>query len=762
MGLSAVLLLSLAAPSALAAPLESTHTEDFANGLDDWTVESGRWTAEDGAARVDGETLTGPRAMHLTRWQFGDSATTVNVRATDAADSNSWVGLSTRMTAGQEDFRQSGYTAFLRMNGQLALVKPHASDPTAVSTIATASTGIDPRKAPVSLTLRAEGSSLEVFVDGATEPAISTTDTQFTRGKVGLVVGAAFATFDDVRISHDDGVEEEPPPAAGTDWGGVFLGEAKLAELRDRVTRNPQDIAWQDVLAQAERAVSRDAQAPEIWEVPPFYAGADANRAAKHALLDDANQAYAAGIAYSVTGEEVYAEAAAKMIRAWSHVQEVRTTEDSGLTFSYHFPAMIFAADLIDDYDGFSAGDRAAFTAFLRGGSLNANTMDRTNNWGNWGMVLVIATAAYLEDEALFQTAVHRWKYFVEHQIDADGTLPLEISRNDGTGSHGIWYTHFTLQPQTIAAEIALVNGVDLYDYRSPSGRSLRQAYEAVSGWVAEPETFPVWQGDPSGMTNVRTIEYVFDGRQVRESTVSYFEILNAHWPSEAADSVLVADRPVSTLHTSPYLTFTHGPAVVEQDTSGPVISVKPGSQGRDGVFGHVAFRFHDEGFVDKLILNGTERDLVDDVWSDLDGVAPGVSGGRAGDNELSVLDVAGNVTTMRFVLDDAPPTVTVKDESVAAPGGFSSVSFKVFDAYRVDRVVVNGKPKDLADNPWSDVNQVEPGAFGAVLGANTLEVFDVAGNVTRSEFTLVAPGSRASAPVVVTDQEGAGSSRSR
>lgn len=560
-GLSAALLLTLAAPPAPAAPLGGTYTDDFAHGLDDWTVDSGRWTAEGGAAQVDGETLTGPRAMHLTRWQFGDSATTVVVRATDAADSTSWVGLSTRMTAGQEDFRRSGYTAFLRMNGQLALVKPHASDPTAVSTVATAWTGIDPRQAPVSLTLRAEGSRLEVFVDGATEPVISTTDTQFTRGKVGLVVGAAFATFDHVRISHDDGVEEVPPPATGTRWGGVFLGEARLDELRERVARHPQDAAWQQVLAQADLAVSRDARAPEIWEVPPFYEGADANRAAKHALLDDANQAYAAGIAYAVTGQDRYAEAAATMIRAWSHVQEVRTTEDSGLTFSYHFPAMIFAADLIDDYDGFSVRDREAFATFLRGESLGASTMDRANNWGNWGMVLVMATAAYLEDETLFRTAVDRWKYFIEHQIDADGTLPLEISRNDGTGSHGIWYTHFTLQPQTIAAEIALVNGVDLYDYRSPSGRSLRQAYEVVAGWVAEPQTFPVWQGDPSGMTNVRTIEYVFDGRQVRASTVSYFEILNARWPSEAADSVLVADRPVSSLHTAPYLTFTHGPS---------------------------------------------------------------------------------------------------------------------------------------------------------------------------------------------------------
>ncbi|WP_244857922.1 alginate lyase family protein [Agromyces archimandritae] len=299
-----------------------------------------------------------------------------------------------------------------------------------------------------------------------------------------------------------------------------------------------------------------------MWEVPPFYAGADANRAVKHALLDDANQAYAAALVYTVNGDERYAEAAAKMIRAWSKVQEVRTTGDSGLAFSYHFPALIFAADLIDGYRGFTAADRAAFETFLRDKALPANTMDRENNWGNWGMVLVMSAAAYLEDETLFHTAVNRWKHFIEHQVDENGTLPEETGRNDGTGGHGIWYTHFALQPQTIAAEIALVNGVDLYDYVSPSGRTLRQAYEVVAGWVADPATFPVWQGDPSELVNVRTIEYAFQGRQISESTISYFELLNAHWPTAAAASVLGADRPVSTLHSAPYLTFTHGPRV--------------------------------------------------------------------------------------------------------------------------------------------------------------------------------------------------------
>jgi hypothetical protein len=83
---------------------------------------------------------------------------------------------------------------------------------------------------------------------------------------------------------------------------------------------------------------------------------------------------------------------------------------------------------------------------------------------------------------------------------------------------------------------------------------------------------------------------------------------------------------------------------------------------------------------------------------------------------------------------------VTVKDGAsftVGADGAYGRVSFKLFDAGKIDKVVINGKTKDLADNTWSDVHFVAPGVFGAVPGANTMAVHDVAGNVTVVAFTL-------------------------
>ncbi|QNP57668.1 hypothetical protein H9L22_16695 [Tessaracoccus defluvii] len=93
---------------------------------------------------------------------------------------------------------------------------------------------------------------------------------------------------------------------------------------------------------------------------------------------------------------------------------------------------------------------------------------------------------------------------------------------------------------------------------------------------------------------------------------------------------------------------------------------------------------------------------------------------------------------------DLTAPTVTVKTgagETIGtAEDGYEVVSFKLFDEHKVDRLTLNGVEKDLVDNTWSDLNGVRPGVFGAVLGANELRVFDVAGNVTTVTFTLVEP----------------------
>lgn len=105
--------------------------------------------------------------------------------------------------------------------------------------------------------------------------------------------------------------------------------------------------------------------------------------------------------------------------------------------------------------------------------------------------------------------------------------------------------------------------------------------------------------------------------------------------------------------------------------------------------------------------------------------------------------DLAGNISktnTFAVTIDATKPTATIKDgASYTAPSGegYSLISYKLFDAGKIDKVTINGKEKNLTDNTWSDVNYIKPGVFGAVKGVNTMVVHDVAGNTQTYTFTL-------------------------
>lgn len=111
------------------------------------------------------------------------------------------------------------------------------------------------------------------------------------------------------------------------------------------------------------------------------------------------------------------------------------------------------------------------------------------------------------------------------------------------------------------------------------------------------------------------------------------------------------------------------------------------------------------------------------------------------------------SVHIVRITVDNQAPTITVKPESVSTgPDTFKEVSFKLYDEFMVDKLTLNGIEKDLTDNQWSDLNFVVPGAFGAVVGENTLVLYDVAGNSTTYIFTLVVDTEKPNVTIITPD----------
>ncbi len=329
---------------------------------------------------------------------------------------------------------------------------------------------------------------------------------------------------------------------------GIFLTDQRIDKIRDNIYGQvyPTYEAFLQLKEDANAAMEGEPNPPTVWYVPGYYKDADGHQAAKLALHDDANSVYALALMYKLSGRDEYGLAAARYIDAWVEtVEKTETKDDSMLSFSYHFPPFIFAADMIrDDTTIWPITKQRAFSDFLRNKAIPLNTMKTPNNWGNWGAVLVMSGAVYLDDRVMFDKVVERWKALTRDQVADDGHLRHEVNRHV-RGDRGIWYSHFSLFPQTITAEIARLQGVDLYNWKSEEGRSLELAYETLVPWTVDPSTFPYYKGKPSGQ---KLTDYI-----------SYWEILNMHWPQRKAQGMIEKMRPLTADHSAPYLTLTHG-----------------------------------------------------------------------------------------------------------------------------------------------------------------------------------------------------------
>ncbi len=128
----------------------------------------------------------------------------------------------------------------------------------------------------------------------------------------------------------------------------VFLSETRLDTLKQRIEQRTEPIysAWLDLKSRAETLLDRQPHAPEHWYGPGFYRDAAGHSRAKQGLQDDANAVYELALCWRMTGDDRYARTAVRLIDGWVNtVKSTSQKDDSALSFSYHFPAMIFGAD---------------------------------------------------------------------------------------------------------------------------------------------------------------------------------------------------------------------------------------------------------------------------------------------------------------------------------------------------------------------------------------------------------------------------------
>ena len=83
---------------------------------------------------------------------------------------------------------------------------------------------------------------------------------------------------------------------------------------------------------------------------------------------------------------------------------------------------------------------------------------DALNNQAYWAGQASILAGVAVNDKGLFTWGIERYRLGIS-QVQADGTLPLELARR----SKARYYHNFALMPLVLIGEVAAQNGIDLY-----------------------------------------------------------------------------------------------------------------------------------------------------------------------------------------------------------------------------------------------------------------------------------------------------------
>lgn len=104
------------------------------------------------------------------------------------------------------------------------------------------------------------------------------------------------------------------------------------------------------------------------------------------------------------------------------------------------------------------------------------------NNHHYWRGLAAIATGVISTDPQLFDFGVNAYKTAV-NDIDQRGAFPKEMARHEMS----VHYQSFALQPLIPIAAFAERQGVSLYNYKSPAGRSIADAVNFLGVALSDP-----------------------------------------------------------------------------------------------------------------------------------------------------------------------------------------------------------------------------------------------------------------------------------
>jgi hypothetical protein len=383
--------------------------------------------------------------------------------------------------------------------------------------------------------------------------------------------GDGWESLPDISPGDDDGagdgIDADEGEEGGPDWPrppgvGLMHTAQQLQFMADHADLEPWHGALQQLMYDAESSLLEVPTPMEDFNVPFYYAHEEEHMAAKNNLSGDAYAAYALALGYQLAGSDEgrirYAGKAIELLDAWAFTNRQVSGPDGDLVMMYRGVMLLYAADLLWRFEGWTDEGRAAFLTWVRGVFIPSAEREkvRPNNRGDWGTLGATAAAAILEDPAGVRTEIERIKVRIDETIDAVGELPEENLRTNS----GMWYTYFALTSMTAAVWIARnMTGENLFEYVSPSGRSIRLALSRSFYYCLYPEAWPYLL--PDGLAGIiQQALYPCDDEVEIPTPQAWpgnlFEIMSSVYREEAWEDWIEPCRPIKGWHAWIYPTL--------------------------------------------------------------------------------------------------------------------------------------------------------------------------------------------------------------
>jgi hypothetical protein len=218
---------------------------------------------------------------------------------------------------------------------------------------------------------------------------------------------------------------------------------------------------------------------------------------------------YILALAYYFSGENMYAEHAAKLLRVWfldtatrmnpnlnygQAVKGVNEGRGAGLIDTRHYVKLIDGIGLLQGSRSWTEKDQQGmkqwFTDFLQWMQTSKNGIDEMNaknNHGAWYDAQRLSMALFIGNNDLAKKIAMNAIGRLDVQMDDKGALPKEMER-----TISLHYTVFALEAFFNIAQMSEKAGVSFWNSTTASGKSLKKGFDALSPYLMEEKK---WEG---------------------------------------------------------------------------------------------------------------------------------------------------------------------------------------------------------------------------------------------------------------------------